>query len=482
MEHQPMECSYSNNPLMSQKKPNSLLTSEAKNDQQPILRPESDIPSQYIWPDHEKPCFDAPELEVPTIDMTVLSSGDPLAISKAAELVNEVCKKHGLFTVSNHGVDSGLLRRAVEHMNFFFGLKVSDKKKAKGEISYGYENSIASRFSSKLPWVESLAFRYCPDVQDIVVDYLVNVFGEDMRQFGRVYQEYCEAMEKLSLRIMELIGISLGLEQAYLRDFFQENDSILRMNYYRPCKNPDLTFGVGPHSDTPCLTILHQDMVGGLQVLTDEKWHSVTPIPGTLIVNIGDTFMALSNGIYKSCLHRAVVNNQTVRKSLVFFLSPKMDKPVIVKIHSVSFTISDCWEPDGRGVVWNKKNSSFRSNSTSIPTKLLEMDPREQGDQVEASRRLLEAEERLRAEEAALRDKERELTMLRTRKERVLGLIQAGETLVDAFLELEEGGYDQVDFDHDQNASIMEAIAFIALDLMNLNPGPDNNPGEFAGV
>jgi len=107
----------------------------------------------------------------------------------------------------------------------------------------------------------------------------------------KVYQEYCEAMSSLSLKIMELLGLSLGVKRDYFREFFEENDSIMRLNYYPPCIKPDLTLGTGPHCDPTSLTILHQDHVNGLQVFVENQWRSIRPNPKAFVVNIGDTFM-----------------------------------------------------------------------------------------------------------------------------------------------------------------------------------------------
>lgn len=100
-------------------------------------------------------------------------------------------------------------------------------------------------------------------------------------------------MSNLSLEIMELLGMSLGVRRGYLKNFFEENESIMRLNYYPMCQRPDQTLGTGPHCDPISLAILHQDMVAGLQVLVDDEWRTVPPNSDAFVVNIGDTFMVI---------------------------------------------------------------------------------------------------------------------------------------------------------------------------------------------
>ncbi|XP_010918994.1 gibberellin 20 oxidase 1-D-like [Elaeis guineensis] len=298
-----------------------------------ILSQRSDIPVQFVWPEEDKPTPDADEeLTVPLIDLGGFLSGDPAATAEVSRLVAEACGRHGFFQVVNHGIPSGLLAEAHSCIEAFFSMPLAEKQRAQrkpGE-SCGYASSFTARFADRLPWKETLSFRFSssPLSPDIVQSYFVHTLGEDFRHFGRIYQDYCEAMSRLSLEIMEVLGMSLGVGRAHFREFFQGNDSIMRLNYYPRCQKPELTLGTGPHCDPTSLTILHQDDVGGLQVFTDGKWRAISPNPDAFVVNIGDTFMALSNGRYKSCLHRAVVNSKVARKSLAFFLCPEMNKIV----------------------------------------------------------------------------------------------------------------------------------------------------------
>lgn len=128
---------------------------------------------------------------------------------------------------------------------------------------------------------------------DIYVTNLVNNIYFVIVSCRTVFHEYSEAMNTLSLNIIEFLGMSLGIERRYMREFYRDNDSILRLNYYPPCKQPNHTLGTGPHTDPTSLTILYQDHVGGLQVFVENQWRSIAPKPQSFVVNIGDTFMVI---------------------------------------------------------------------------------------------------------------------------------------------------------------------------------------------
>jgi gibberellin 20-oxidase len=147
-----------------------------------------------------------------------------------------------------------------------------------------------------------------------------------------VYQEYCDEMARLALDVTEVLAAALGLRRGALSGFFDGGDSIMRLNHYPACRQPHLTLGTGPHRDPTSLTLLHQDDVGGLQVRAggggNGAWRAVRPRADAFVVNIGDTFAALTDGRHASCLHRAVVSGDRARRSLAFFLNPPLDRVV----------------------------------------------------------------------------------------------------------------------------------------------------------
>lgn len=152
-----------------------------------VLQYQSNIPEQFIWPDEDMPSHDAPELPVPLIDIAGFLSGDPVASLEASRLIGEACKKHGFFLVVNHGVDENLILDAHRHMDSFFGLPLHEKQRAQRKVGepFGYASSFTGRFSSKLPWKETLSLRYSAESpSNMVQDYIINTMGDDFQQSG----------------------------------------------------------------------------------------------------------------------------------------------------------------------------------------------------------------------------------------------------------------------------------------------------------
>lgn len=172
-----------------------------------------------------------------------------------------------------------------------------------------------------------------------------------------VVVEYEEAMKKLAEKLTWLVLASLGISNQDIqwagpRDGgLQGACAALQLNSYPTCPDPDRAMGLAAHTDSTILTILYQNAISGLQVLKEGTgWVTVPPLPGGLVINIGDLLHILSNGLYPSVLHRVLVNRTQQRLSAAYLYGP----PAGVKISPHPKVVGPSRPPLYRPVTWHE--------------------------------------------------------------------------------------------------------------------------------
>ncbi|KAJ7299892.1 hypothetical protein O6H91_Y122900 [Diphasiastrum complanatum] len=294
----------------------------------------------FAWPEHERPDlpFDSFENDddFPVFDLSQLqvsySASDPGDI--AGKLVKDMAAAAadwGFFRVVNHNVSMELVAQVEALAHRFFQLPASQKLMVArtSELPFGFSGSETHVRVKN--WTETLQIPWGRDMITRIAEKAWTSEGE-RQQFIDIMHEYCVAMGKLAELLVEVLLQGLGLEAKCLNEHLGSNSlSPLRLNYYPPCPEPDLTFGTQTHTDSGIITILHQDSIGGLQVLKKGRWVLVRPQEGSFIVNLGDLLQVWSNCKYRSTLHRAVVNSFATRLSMRFFYNP-IDEAVIAPL------------------------------------------------------------------------------------------------------------------------------------------------------
>ena len=60
------------------------------------------------------------------------------------------------------------------------------------------------------------------------------------------------------------------------------------------------------HHDLGVLTLILQDAVPGLQVMSGDKLVNVEPMPGTYVVNLGEMLQSATNGYFKATKYQVM--------------------------------------------------------------------------------------------------------------------------------------------------------------------------------
>ena len=121
----------------------------------------------------------------------------------------------------------------------------------------------------------------------------------------------------------QLIAECLNLPSNAFDNFFdQDQQHKLKIITY-PDSGDGTGQGVGPHKDSMLTSYLLQaSSHRGLQVQNDiGEWIDVPPIPGTLVVAIGQGMEALTDGVCTSTTHRVLSppSGSGPRYSVAFF-------------------------------------------------------------------------------------------------------------------------------------------------------------------
>ncbi|KAF2317125.1 hypothetical protein GH714_012001 [Hevea brasiliensis] len=146
----------------------------------------------------------------------------------------------------------------------------------------------------------------------------------------KILHEFAMKSRQINEILLKAMARSLDMEENCFLDQYGERALVTaRFNFYPPCQRPDQILGVKPHADASALTILLPDKeVEGLQFLKDKEWFRVPIIPQALLVNVGDQVEIMSNGIFKSPVHRVVTNSEKERITVAVFCIPDSDKEI----------------------------------------------------------------------------------------------------------------------------------------------------------
>ncbi|KAH0363073.1 Clavaminate synthase-like protein, partial [Aureobasidium melanogenum] len=280
---------------------------------------------------------------VPVLDLAKARSPDtkPQLLEELRHALMEV----GFLYIKNTAIPNELLEQVKRAGTAIFDIPEEEKLKIemKNAPSFlGYSRLAAEITAGKIDQREQFDFSTEHPLPKADAPRYENLRApnqwpseEALPGFRAIFTEYMNRMGEMSIAFTSLIAEAIHLPQDAFTKYFDTD----QQHKLKIVKYPDVSTlgqegavdvqGVGPHKDSMLTSYLLQVTDHrGLQVQNVQgQWIDCPPIPGTLVVAIGQGLEALTQGVCVSTTHRVLSPpaGSGARLSIPFFQGVRYD-------------------------------------------------------------------------------------------------------------------------------------------------------------
>jgi isopenicillin N synthase-like dioxygenase len=278
---------------------------------------------------------------IPVLDLGAARQADGSFSPEFIEQLRDATHRVGFFQLTGYGGAPGQAEDLLATIKRFFDLPLEERMKLDNRLSphfRGYTRMGTEITQGRADAREQID--YSPDRKP-VTDYPPeqpywllqgpNMWPDEaLPELEPAAMAWAELMSKVGNELLRAIAASLELPEDYFDEPFRDTPAWMGklVHYVGGVVEAAGDQGVGSHADYGFVTLLLQDDVGGLEVLPPgaSEWVPVEPLPGALVVNLGEMLEVATEGYLAATIHRVQAPPPGVdRYSVPFFWSPRLD-------------------------------------------------------------------------------------------------------------------------------------------------------------
>ncbi|MDF9278194.1 2-oxoglutarate and iron-dependent oxygenase domain-containing protein [Arthrobacter sp. EH-1B-1] len=280
---------------------------------------------------------------IPVLDLSTARRPDGSFDQDFIEQLREAAHAVGFFQIINYGAAPSQVDDLFSGMKQFFDLPVEERLALDNRNSphfRGYARLGTEVTRGRADSREQIDFsperEPVPDYPEDQPYWLLqgpNQWpGESLPELESQAMGWADLMSEVGAELLSAIAVALGQPEEHFADLFESTPAwMAKLVHYVGGLEGAGSQGVGLHADYGFVTLLLQDEVGGLEVLppgTDTPI-PVEPIPGALVVNLGEMLEVATGGYLAATIHQVQAPPPGVdRYSVPFFWSPRLDAVV----------------------------------------------------------------------------------------------------------------------------------------------------------